>query len=39
MRWNDDFDMILARDLYEMVGYESVMELAWEMILYWLMEH
>jgi len=35
----DKFKMILACDMYEMVGYKSGMELAWEMILYWLMEH
>jgi len=35
----DKFNMILACDMYGMVGYESGMELAWKMILYWLMEH
>jgi len=30
----DKFNMILACDMYGMVGYESGMELAWEMILY-----
>ena len=35
----DKSNMILACDMYGMVGYESGMELAWEMILYWLMEH
>jgi len=30
--------MITACDLYEMVGYQSGMVLAWSMILYWLME-
>jgi len=39
MGWNDEFYMILACDLYEMVGYKSGMELAWEMVLYVLMEH
>ena len=33
------FDMILACDMYGMVGYKSDMGLAWTMILYWLMEH
>ena len=35
----DKFDMILACDMYGMVGYKSDMELVWTMILYWLMEH
>jgi len=33
------FDMILACDMYGMVGYKSDMELVWTMILYWLMKH
>jgi len=35
----DKFNMILACDMYGMIGYKSGMELVWEMILYWLMEH
>ena len=35
----DKFDMILACNMYGMVGYKSDMELVWTMILYWLMKH
>ena len=38
MSYNNEFGMILACDMYGMVGYESGMGLVWEMILYWLME-
>jgi len=39
MDWIDEFGMILACDMYGMIGYKSDMELVWTMILYWLMKH
>jgi len=35
----EKFGMILACDMYGMVGYKSDMELVWAIMLYWLMEH